>query len=185
MSEPQGPKHDMADGAEHAGVTPEAGPGGGPTDPKGATPSAEQEPAPSTAAPSEAPTAHLASEAPAAEGPTAGVAADGPTMQMPAGAPLPPPGGPAGHYVFVPNRQPNRFGPAFGRFVRHRATHRVAAVVVGAVVGGGTVAIVDNVANQNQVQHFNREGRSGGPFGGSGRQFPGYFVGPGSQGSGN
>jgi hypothetical protein len=56
--------------------------------------------------------------------------------------------------------------------------------VVGAVVGGGTVAIVDNVAN-HQLYQVPREGQSGGPFGGSGHRFPGYFLGPGGQGSGN
>ena len=106
-------------------------------------------------------------------------------MQVPSGMPLPPPGAPAGHYVFVPARTQGRFGPAFGRFVRNRATHLVAAVVVGAVVGGGTVAIVDNIANHDRVYQVPGEGRTGGPFGGSGRQFPGYFFGPGGQGSGN
>ena len=185
MSEPHEPTHDAADGPGPAG----AGPGGGRIDPQGATPATESEPTPSTAPPAAESTAHLASEAPtghmASDAPTAHMAPGGPTTQLPGGAPLPPPGGPPGHYVFVPARQPNRFGPAFGRFVRHRATHLVAAVVVGAVFGGGTVAIVDDVANHIQVNQTPREGRIGGPFGGSGRQFPGYFVGPGGQGSGN
>lgn len=165
MSQPHEPTHDPADGTEPAGTAPEAGPSGGRTEPPvaGPQPSTESEPTPSAAFP-------------------AGDPADGPTAQMPSGAPLPPP---AGHYVWVPTRTRGRFGPAFGRFVRNRATHLVAAVVVGAVVGGGTVAIVDNIADHNQVYQFPREGRSGGPFGGSGRQFPGYFVGPGGQGSGN
>jgi hypothetical protein len=87
--------------------------------------------------------------------------------------------------VWVPATPPRRFGPALNRFVRNRATHLVAAVVVGAIVGGGTVAIVDNAANHDGSPQFSREGHTGGPFGGSDRRFPGYFVGPGGQGSGN
>jgi hypothetical protein len=71
-----------------------------------------------------------------------------------------------------------------GRFVRNRATHLVAAVVVGAVVGGGTVAVVDNAANGHQQRApFSR---SGGPFqGGQGHRPPGFGFGGGGQGSGN
>jgi hypothetical protein len=94
-------------------------------------------------------------------------------------------GPPAGHYVWVPAGSPRGFGPAFGRFIRNRATHLAAAVVVGAVVGGGTVAIVDNFANHQQPA-FSREGQTGGPFGGgSGHRFPGYGFGGSGQGSGN
>lgn len=98
---------------------------------------------------------------------------------------LPPPGAPPGHYVFVPAGANRKFGPAFGRFARNRATHLVAAVVVGALVGGGTVAIVDNAANHQRPQ-FSRFGQPGGPFGnGSGHRFPGFDFNGGGQGSGN
>jgi hypothetical protein len=93
-------------------------------------------------------------------------AADQPTVQQGPGQPEaastaafasePPPGyagGPPGRYVFVPagaTVRTRRFGPAFGQFARNRATQLVAAVVVGAVIGGGTVAIVDNATHHNQ-----------------------------------
>jgi hypothetical protein len=101
--------------------------------------------------------------------------------------PMPPYGGPAGHYVFVPagaTVRTRRFGPAFGRFARNRATQLVAAVVVGAVIGAGTVAIVDNATNHNQISRpvF----RQGGPFDNNGQ--PGFRfnggLGQGGQGSG-
>jgi hypothetical protein len=86
---------------------------------------------------------------------------------------MPPQGGPAGHYVFVPagaTVRTRRFGPAFGRFARNRATQLVAAVVVGAVIGGGTVAIVDNATHNQPARTvfrpggpFNNGGRPGGP----------------------
>lgn len=98
---------------------------------------------------------------------------------------MPLPGPPAGHYVWVPARPSRRFGPTVSRFVRNRATHLVAAVVVGAVVGGGTVAIVENAANHDRVSQVPGEGQSGGPFGGSGHRFPGYGFGGGGQGFGN
>jgi hypothetical protein len=101
--------------------------------------------------------------------------------------PPPPPGAQAGHYVFVPagaGPPGRRFGPAFGRFARNRATHLVAAVVVGALVGGGTVAIVDNAGHQRP--EFTQRGPFGGPFeGGNGHRFPGFGFGDGGQGSGN
>jgi hypothetical protein len=104
--------------------------------------------------------------------------------------PMPPPGAPAGHYVFVPTGAAppriRRFGPAIGRLARNRATHLVAAVVVGAVVGGGTVAVVDNIASDHQRPQFSRVGQPGGPFqGGTDPRFPGYGFGGGGQGSGN
>ena len=103
---------------------------------------------------------------------------------------MPPPGAPAGHYVFVPTGAAppriRRFGPAIGRLARNRATHLVAAVVVGAVVGGGTVAVVDNIASDHQRPQFSRVGQPGGPFqGGTDPRFPGYGFGGGGQGSGN
>jgi len=87
--------------------------------------------------------------------------------------PMPPSGGPAGHYVFVPagaTVRNRRFGPAFGRFARNRASQLVAAVVVGAVIGGGTVAIVDNATNHNQPSR--QVFRPGGSFGDNGQ--PGF-----------
>ena len=99
----------------------------------------------------------------------------------------PPPGVQAGHYVFVPAgaRPPGQgFGPAFGRFVRNRATHLVAAVVVGALVGGGTVAIVDNAGHDRP--QFSNPGPFGGPFRGGGEhRLPGFGFGDGGQRSGN
>jgi pyruvate/2-oxoglutarate dehydrogenase complex dihydrolipoamide acyltransferase (E2) component len=101
--------------------------------------------------------------------------------------PGPPYGGPAGHYVFVPagaTVRTRRFSPAFGRFARNRATQLVAAVVLGAVIGGGTVAIVDNATNHNQPSR--QVFRQGGPFGNGGQpgfRFNGGF-GQGGQGSG-
>jgi hypothetical protein len=100
----------------------------------------------------------------------------------------PPPGEQAGHYVFVPagasGPRARRFGPAMGRFARNHATHLVAAVVVGAVVGGATVAVVDNVAGDHQQRApFSR---GVGPFqGGQGHRPPGFGFGGGGQGPGN
>lgn len=95
-------------------------------------------------------------------------------------AAAPPPGG---HYVWVPAgaRPPGRrFGPAVGRFARHRATQLVAAVVVGAVIGGGTVAIVDNAAHRDVPNRTFFHG----PFGnGNGGNGPGFRF-RGGQGSG-
>jgi hypothetical protein len=97
----------------------------------------------------------------------------------------PPPGAPAGHYVFVPagaTVRTRRFGPAFGQFARNRATQLVAAVVIGAVIGGGTVAIVDNANYHNQhTRPAFRPGQAGGPFGNGGS---GFRFGGNGQGSG-
>jgi pyruvate/2-oxoglutarate dehydrogenase complex dihydrolipoamide acyltransferase (E2) component len=139
------------------------------------------EPAGETAAPTEQ-LPQVAGTEPSTESDSAPSAAS--ATQPPPG---PPYGGPAGHYVFVPagaTVRTRRFGPAFGRFARNRATQLVAAVVVGAVIGGSTVAIVDNATNHNQQVHpvF----RQGSPFGNNGRpgfRFNGGF-GPGGQGSG-
>jgi hypothetical protein len=93
--------------------------------------------------------------------------------------------------VFVPagaTVRTRRFGPAFGRFARNRATQLVAAVVIGAVIGGGTVAIVDNATQHNPpARTFFRQGNPGGPFGngnrpGFGFRGPGVGQGPGGQG---
>lgn len=114
----------------------------------GAQPPTEPEPAPSAAAD---PTTAPESGIPAGpDEPGNNPPPDQPTAAF--GAQAPP--GPAGHYVFVPAgmtmRSRRSFGPGFGRFVRNRATQLVAAVVVGAVIGGGTVAIVDNVTHRDQ-----------------------------------
>jgi hypothetical protein len=89
--------------------------------------------------------------------------------------------------VFVPEgmtlRRDRRFGPGFGRFVRNRATHLVAAVVVGALVGGGTVAIFDTAVNHPGPQFS--QVRPGAQFGGGGHRFGGFGFGQGGQGSGN
>jgi hypothetical protein len=98
------------------------------------------------------------------------------TAAFAAAPPPPPPGAPAGHYVFVPAgetiRTRRRFGPAFGRFARNRATQLVAAVVVGAAIGGGTVAIVDNATNHNPPARTFFQPDHRGPFGFNGQ--PGF-----------
>jgi hypothetical protein len=138
----------------------------------GAQPPTETEPAPSAA-----PSAEQAATEQTGTEQTAAAPPQG--QQASFGMPPPPPGA-QGHYVFVPAGQDRRFGPAFGRFVRNRATHLVAAVVVGALIGGGTVAIVDNA---HQPAPAFREVGPGGPFGG--HQFPGFGSGRGGQGFGN
>ncbi|HEX4705334.1 MAG TPA: hypothetical protein VH352_24620 [Pseudonocardiaceae bacterium] len=151
-------------GADQAGATP------GPTEPlppvAGAQPPTESEPAPSAASAAEPPPSRTDVPPP------------------PHHPDAPPMSGPAGHYVFVPagaTIRTRRFGPAFGRFARNRATQLVAAVVVGAVVGGGTVAIVDNATYHDQHARPFRTGQSVIPFGdgfGNGNGRPG-FVAPG------
>jgi hypothetical protein len=122
----------------------------------GAQPPTESEPAPSAAPP---PDAETAANAETAAGP-------------------PPYGIPPGHYMFVPDEHRNRgFGPAFGRFARNRATHLVAAVVVGALVGGGTVAIFDNAVNHPGDRGV--QVRPGGPF--DGHRFPDFRFGDGQR----
>jgi hypothetical protein len=75
--------------------------------------------------------------------------------------------------MFVPAgstvRAQRRFGPAFGRFSRNHGTQLVAAVVLGAIVGGGTVAIVEtaNMHDQRGPQ-VSRSERPVSPFGGNG-----------------
>ncbi|HEX5118271.1 MAG TPA: hypothetical protein VFW65_24060 [Pseudonocardiaceae bacterium] len=134
----------------------------------GAQPPTETEPAPSAAPSAEQAGAEQTAAAPP------------PGQQASFGMPPPPPGAQAGHYVFVPAGQDRRFGPAFGQFVRNRATHLVAAVVAGALIGGGTVAIVDNL---HQPAPAFRQVGPGGPFGG--HQFPDFGSGRGGQGFGN
>jgi hypothetical protein len=163
MSTPNKPHPDPSDGPEQQSSPPQQA---------GAQPPTESEPAPSAA--------------PSAQGETADT--DQPTVATPhpgqqASFGMPPPAGQAGHYVFVPAGQRRGFGPGFGRFVRNRATHLVAAVVVGALVGGGTVAIVDNAANQHRDAPVFRQIGPGGPF--DGNRFPGFGSGRGGQGFGN
>jgi len=183
MSEPHEPTPGTEPvGAEQGGADRIGGevPGRGDA---GAQPPAESEPAPSAAAGAAGaaetvPNAMHASESGMPAGP------DGPGNPPPdqptaAFAAAPPP--PAGHYVFVPagmTLRPSRnFGPGFGRFVRNRATQLVAAVVVGAVIGGGTVAIVDNVTHRDQPGPT--VFRPGNPFDFGNR--PGFrFNGPGN-----
>jgi hypothetical protein len=71
--------------------------------------------------------------------------------------------------------QPN----GFGRFVRHRATQIVAAAVLGLLVGGGTIALVDSATGPSYGHHqfqggYGGYGFQGGPggHGGFGRQAP-------------
>jgi hypothetical protein len=80
-----------------------------------------------------------------------------------------------------------------GRFARNRATQLVAAVVLGAIVGGGTVAIVDTAHDHGRTgAPFTRSERPGGTFGGNGfghrapgsGGFQGNQGGQGGQGSG-
>jgi pyruvate/2-oxoglutarate dehydrogenase complex dihydrolipoamide acyltransferase (E2) component len=161
MSTPHDPPPDASGGAEHQPPPPHQA---------GAQPPTESEPAPS-AAPSPD---QVETEQPAAATP--------PGEQVPFGMPPPPPGQ-AGRYVFVPDGPRRGFVPAAGRFVRNRATHLVAAVVVGALIGGGTVAIVDNAANQHQQAPAFRQVGPNGPF--DGHRFPGFGFGRGGQGFGN
>ncbi len=178
MSQPHEPNPDATGGTEHEPRPPQAG----------AQPPTESEPTPSAAPPPDAPTeqfgasdqAVMANEQ-ANEQANAQQAPNGPLM------PPPPPGAQTGRYVFVPEgmslRRDRRFGPAFGRFVRNRATHLVAAVVVGALVGGGTVAIFDTAVNHPGPQFSRVQPGSG--FGGESRGFGGFGFGQGGQGSGN
>lgn len=163
-----------------------------PTPADGALPPAESEPAPSAASATDAPTVTASpSEAPTAEQVPTTEQVPPAEQAPPAGqAPPVPPGGPAGHYVFVPagtKLRTNRFGPAMGRFARNRATQLVAAVVLGAIVGGGTVAIVDTAHNHGGPgAPFTRFERPGTPFGGNGfgHRAPGGGGFQGNQGSG-
>jgi hypothetical protein len=79
---------------------------------------------------------------------------------------------------------PNPIGP-FGRFVRNRLTQVAAALLVGALIGGGTVALINkhNNGNSSNFQPDDRfgRGRDGSGYG----QFPGGGpFGNGQQGNG-
>jgi hypothetical protein len=80
--------------------------------------------------------------------------------------------------MFVPAgstvRPARRFGPAFGRFARNHATQLVSAVVLGAIIGGGTVAVMDTANRHSQpASQVSRSAQSGTPFGGGGFGYPG------------
>lgn len=180
MSEPHEPTPGSGPvGAEQGGADRTGGETAGRSE-AGARSPAGSEPAPSAAetVPNVMPNAMHASESGIPAGPDepGNPPPDQPTAAF--GVQPPPP---AGHYVFVPagmTLRPNRrFGPGFGRFVRNRATQLVAAVVVGAVIGGGTVAIVDNVTHRDQPGQT--VFRPGSPFDFGNR--PGFrFNGPGN-----
>jgi hypothetical protein len=153
MSQP----HEPTPGADPAGTEQGgagriggAGDASGRTEPlPGAQPAAESEPTLSAAADQPTVQSGQGQGQPEAAS-TAAFASEPPPGYV--GGP-PPPGAPPGRYVFVPagaTVRTRRFGPAFGQFARNRATQLVAAVVVGAVIGGGTVAIVDNATHHNQ-----------------------------------
>jgi hypothetical protein len=104
---------------------------------------------------------------------------------------LPPPGGvPGAPWGSMPG-QPKPVG-AFGRFARNRLTQIAAALAVGAIIGGGTVAFIDYHANsstsQNQVSPFGSgstgNGSNGNGYGGNGYGggFPGGGFGNGGSG---
>ena len=134
-------------------------------------PNPEQEPA-SAVATEERP-AENAEQPAAGEQPAA--------AEQPPQGPVPPPTwGAAGQ------RPPRPIGP-FGHFVRNRLTQIAAALLVGALIGGGTVAIIDNHNNGNTVQPGNQFGT--GRFGNGYGQFPGgggfgNGFGNGQQGNG-
>lgn len=73
-----------------------------------------------------------------------------------------PPDAPQPQIVYV-ERPPGKFA----LFVRHRVTQVVAALVVGLLVGGGTVALVEHHAgpgiSQHGGQHQFPRGRGDGP----------------------
>ena len=153
MSEPHDPTPGTGPvGAEQGGVDRTGGESPGRSE-AGAQSPAESEPTPPAAEPA-AETVPNAMHAPESGMPAGPDVPGNPPPDQPTAAFGAPPPPPAGHYVFVPagmTLRPRRsFGPGFGRFVRNRATQLVAAVVVGAVIGGGTVAIVDNVTHRDQ-----------------------------------
>jgi hypothetical protein len=75
----------------------------------------------------------------------------------------------------MPTRgQPN----GFGRFVRHRATQITAAAVLGLLIGGGTIALVDSATGgPGYGHHHTYSGNYGQGYG-----FPGGQGGPGGFG---
>lgn len=116
---------------------------------------------------------------PAPEGadePTVQAQAQGevPQAAMPQGA-VPPPGAvpPGQGYYYPPGVPLQRPQGGFGRFVRHRATQIVAAAVLGLVVGGGTIALVDGASGGSGPGHHHYMGNYGpgyGNFGSGGGQ---------------
>jgi hypothetical protein len=141
-------------------------------------------------------------ERPAAPAPEAATenAAEAPTVrtpvegEVPPGA-VPPPGAvgpgavppgsvppPGGGYYYPPGmpmpRQPN----GFGRFVRHRATQIVAAAVLGLIVGGGTIALVDDASGFGPGHSFGHHMQGG--YGGGGYGFHSGGQGGGQGGPG-
>lgn len=94
--------------------------------------------------------------------------ADEPTVQAsavpPAGAgAVPPPSAvpPGQGYYYPPGMPMQRPQGGFGRFVRHRATQIVAAAVLGLLVGGGTIALVDNASGGPGAGHHHYIGNYG------------------------
>lgn len=166
-----------------------------PTEPTPPTPREAQAEVHSAPPPDQAPQASE-QPAPPAQGEPAPEAAVGSGAGEPAPDPVhagPPPGRPGvpayGPYVPVGAPRGHQFGPTFTRFARSRATQVVAAMVVGAIIGGGTVAIVGNVAGlpTQQVGGQNaRPGQGVGPFGPGGQGYRHWYGGPfgGGQGSG-
>lgn len=67
--------------------------------------------------------------------------------------------------------QPN----GFGRFVRHRATQITAAAVLGLLIGGGTIALVDSASGGPGYGHHQFQGGYGGyGFHNGGQGGPGF-----------
>ncbi|MFI9812017.1 hypothetical protein [Saccharothrix variisporea] len=96
----------------------------------------------------------------------------GPTAEQPAeahaaGAEPPPAAPPAADHPTPPRR-----GAAVGRFARHRATQLVAVGLLGLVLGGGFVALLDHDrGHDRRGAGFDRPGHSRLDDRGHGREF--------------
>jgi hypothetical protein len=76
---------------------------------------------------------------------------------------VPPPGAvpPGQGYYYPPGVPMQRPRSGFGTFVRHRATQIVAAAVLGLLVGGGTIALVDSAPGGPAHGHHHYLGNYG------------------------
>jgi hypothetical protein len=146
-----------------------------------------EQPSAEAAHPAEAPAPEPAAAASAAEAPTvqAPVQGEVPPGAVPPGAMPPGPVPPGGGYYYPPGMPVPGQSNGFGRFVRHRATQITAAAVLGLLIGGGTIALVDSASGGpgyghhriypgNSGQGYGFQGGQGGQsgHGGFGRQAP-------------
>ncbi|HEY4018660.1 MAG TPA: hypothetical protein VGM75_08235 [Pseudonocardiaceae bacterium] len=92
-----------------------------------------------------------------------------PLGAVPPGA-IPPQGAVPSGYYYPPGMPMARPQGGFGRFVRHRATQLVAAAVLGLLIGGGTIAIVDSASAGPGYGHHHYTGNYGPGYGGYGGQ---------------